>query len=222
MRVGCNIGGRFINILAYADDLVLIAPSWHALQQLLNCLCEEATVIDMKCNTKKTVCMIFSPCKNKYKVADCFPRFKLNSVLLDYVDSFKYLGYMITNTIQDDKDIEREIRNLFVRTNVLMSKFKMCSRSVKIQLFKSFVICLYGSALWKNFSNGTIHKFKSSYNRCIKLFFGYARSYSVTSILLETGLPSCDTLLHNSRVSFNLTLSQTANSVLKSCATITF
>ena len=30
-KVGCNTGGLFVNILAYADDVVLLAPSWSAL-----------------------------------------------------------------------------------------------------------------------------------------------------------------------------------------------
>ena len=29
--VGCNITGVFVNILAYADDIVLLAPSWKGL-----------------------------------------------------------------------------------------------------------------------------------------------------------------------------------------------
>ena len=33
-RIGCNVGGICINILAYADDIVLLAPSWRGLQQL--------------------------------------------------------------------------------------------------------------------------------------------------------------------------------------------
>jgi len=37
-NVGCNIGGKFFNTLAYADDMVLLA-SWFALQKLLtSCL----------------------------------------------------------------------------------------------------------------------------------------------------------------------------------------
>jgi len=36
--VVCFIGDQCVNILAYADDLVLLAPSWHALQLLLNIL----------------------------------------------------------------------------------------------------------------------------------------------------------------------------------------
>ena len=37
-NIGCSIGGYMVNILAYADDLVLLAPSWRALQQVSNCL----------------------------------------------------------------------------------------------------------------------------------------------------------------------------------------
>ena len=32
--VGCNVGGVCTNIFAYADDIVLLAPSWRALQYL--------------------------------------------------------------------------------------------------------------------------------------------------------------------------------------------
>ena len=33
--VGCTMGNQFTNVLAYAGDLVLLAPSWKALQFLL-------------------------------------------------------------------------------------------------------------------------------------------------------------------------------------------
>jgi len=31
-----HVGGTFINMLMYADDMVLLAPSWNALQCMLN------------------------------------------------------------------------------------------------------------------------------------------------------------------------------------------
>ena len=39
-RLGCNIGGIMVSLLVYADDniKVLVAPSWHALQELINIL----------------------------------------------------------------------------------------------------------------------------------------------------------------------------------------
>jgi len=33
--VGCIYYGMVINLLAYADDMVVLAPSWRALQTLL-------------------------------------------------------------------------------------------------------------------------------------------------------------------------------------------
>jgi hypothetical protein len=59
--VGCNIGGMFVNILAYADDIVLLAPSWAALQILIDVLQNEATGLDMTINVGKTLCMMFKP-----------------------------------------------------------------------------------------------------------------------------------------------------------------
>ena len=56
LRIGCNIGGIFLNLFAYADDMVLIAPSWFALQKLLVTIQDEATSINMSFNTKKN-CM---------------------------------------------------------------------------------------------------------------------------------------------------------------------
>jgi len=68
---GIIIGGFFTNIFAYADDMVLLAPSWRALQHLLKILQECASDIDLMCNVNKTVCMIFPP-KDKQKVLEQF------------------------------------------------------------------------------------------------------------------------------------------------------
>ena len=45
--IGCNVGGTFYNILAYADDMVLLAPSWFALQWLIDILSVFAVDIDV-------------------------------------------------------------------------------------------------------------------------------------------------------------------------------
>ena len=68
-NIGCNIGGISYNILAYADDIVLLAPSWKALQFLINLLYRCALFIDMSCNVAKTVCMVFNP-KNRKIIVD--------------------------------------------------------------------------------------------------------------------------------------------------------
>jgi hypothetical protein len=35
---GCKVGDLFVNVLAYADDIVLLAPVWRALQKLIDTL----------------------------------------------------------------------------------------------------------------------------------------------------------------------------------------
>jgi len=55
-RVGCNVARPSLSIVAYADDMVLLAPSWHAMQELLRILDSHCHVLDIACNTKKTVC----------------------------------------------------------------------------------------------------------------------------------------------------------------------
>ena len=106
--VGCNVGGVCTNIFAYADDIVLLAPSWRVLRYLIDVLADGANSIDMLCNTDKTVCMIFSPKDKRKLVTSTFPSFQLDSRDLNYVTEFKYLGYLITNDECDDKDILRE------------------------------------------------------------------------------------------------------------------
>jgi hypothetical protein len=93
--IGCSIGGIFVNIFAYADDMVLLAPCWSALQELiilLESICHE---FDLVCNTKKTVCMMFSPKDSSKRVALTFPAFSLGSQTLQFVSQFRYLGHII-------------------------------------------------------------------------------------------------------------------------------
>jgi hypothetical protein len=46
--------------------MVWLAPFWHAFQLMLSILQSEAVSIDMICNIKNTVCLIFAPkCRNR-------------------------------------------------------------------------------------------------------------------------------------------------------------
>jgi len=69
-------------------------------------------------------------------------------------------------------------------------------------------VWLYGVALWSYFSGCIMTKFKYCYNKSMKKFFGYTKYYSVTEMVLELGLPSFDTVIHNYR---NLFLSVWSN-----------
>ena len=219
-HIGCNIGGVMINVLAYADDIVLLAPSWSAMQNLIVVLETNSKDIDMVCNVDKTLCMVFKPKCRTNIVTSQFPNLMINDKPLYFVDEFRYLGHIINHDFTDDNDIKREIRNLFMRTNLLIRRFNKCSVAVKCMLFKSYCVCLYDAALWSTFRACTFQKLKSAYNKCVKIFFGYSRSYSVTSMLQEIGLPTFSVLMHNYRLSFLQQWTNSINYILKYVADI--
>jgi len=213
-RVGCNVGGMFVNILAYADDVVLLAPSWWAMQYLINLLAKCADRIDMLCNTDKTVCMVFPPKDRRKIVNHVFPCFKMNNMNLKYVQQFKYLGHVISNEERDDDDILREVKAMFTHANILTRRFGACSVSVKIALFRSYCICFYGMELWKSYTMSAINRLRSCYVKCMKLFFNYPKYHSVTNMLFELELPSFDTLIWNSKARFKRQVKNCCNGII--------
>ena len=204
-----------INVLAYADDIVLCAPSWRGLQQLIDLLVIEIANIDMICNVRKTVCMTFLPRMRDKIISRTFPCFQLDGTPLTFVNDFKYLEHHISCDLSDDLDIRREIRNMFLRTNILIRKFAKCSMVVKLLLFRTYCLCLYDNALWLNHTAGIMCKLQYCYNKCIKLFFGFERRHSVTQMLLELGLPSFATVMHNSKYVFTQSWVSSCNTIVR-------
>jgi len=154
-------------------------------------------------DTNKTVCMVAGP-YNKYKtVCQSFPQFMLTNRSLSCVTQFKYLGHIIENTFCGNADINRELKNLFGRANVLIRRFSSCSSQVKLRMFRSHRICFYDNSSMEEFSCYYIlDKLASAYVKCLKLFFVVPKYCSVSAMLIQLGLPSFNTLLHNAKVGF--------------------
>ena len=85
------------------------------------------------------------------------PTLCLNDVPLTFVTSNKYLGVIIHDKHQDDDDIMRYVKSLYSRGNMLISRFKTCSSSIKVKLFRSFLCNAYGCHLWSTYKQYT-HK----------------------------------------------------------------
>ena len=131
--------------------------------------------LDIESNIKKTVCMILMPRSKTRYITDDFPSFTTDGCVLNFVSEFRYLGHVLRDSL-NDYDIYWEMKSLFVRTNMLISRFRHCSKNVQFVLFRYFVLCMYDVALWKYYSVTAFNKFRAAYNKCIKKLFGYARS----------------------------------------------
>jgi hypothetical protein len=196
--LGCKVAGRIWNCLAYADDIVLFAPSWRGLQALMDKFLLLVKDIDMEINCSKTKCMIFEPMYMRFRFLHNVSMFRLDRVEIGYCDSFRYLGHIICNTLDDRDDVNREIRLLFYRSNRLINKFALCTVNVKKVLWNSFVNCVYGVGIW-NVSENALQLFLRSYNMCLKKFVGYQKYDQNRNVLFELGMTSPMTLVVNAR-----------------------
>ncbi len=197
--VGCRIGNRPCNVLLYADDIVILSPTWHAQQSLLDLCNSIISSLAMTFNTSKSVTVIFTPYKAKWRVDYTFPAFELQGCKLSVVDKCKYLGHYISAEDDDNVDIMHQKGLLYARTNFLLRKFAKCSTEVKICLFKAFCINFYGMSLWNRYNATVFQALESAYVKCIKMFFQYDKRHSVTAIFMELGLPTLTTLLFNAK-----------------------
>ena len=82
------------------------------------------------------------------------PNFKLNGMILHVVASYKYLGYYITGDLSDDDaDINRQRRTLFVQGNIIRRKFNICSFDVQLTLCRTYCSPMHTAQLWWNYKN---------------------------------------------------------------------
>ena len=90
------------------------------------------------------------------------PNFKLNSIILHVVASYKYLGHYITDDLSDDDDINRQRRTLFVQGNILLRKFNMRSFCVKLTHVRTYCSPMYRVPV--EYNNSTLTKLQIAYH----------------------------------------------------------
>jgi len=104
--VGCFIGLHVVGALAYADELVLLAPTASAMLKLL-AICEDyAREYNISFKALKSKCLVALPkncCNTLKKVNDC--TLYIDGTMIDLVPSFSHLGHLITSDSDDGEYI---------------------------------------------------------------------------------------------------------------------
>ena len=105
-RVGYFIGHHYAGAFAYADDIVLIAPSPSAMRTMLS-ICNKFTVSSEVCfNTLKSKCIIIRPKNERYCTLYHYRNvhmtsFQINDKGKEFVDRYKHT---INATLDDNDD----------------------------------------------------------------------------------------------------------------------
>ena len=140
--IGCHVGLTYAGAFGYADDIALVAPSLSSLKQMIS-ICEEFA---------KSHSIVFNPSKTKLL---CFnldplseiPPIYLNGVQISIVEHEKHLGNYISTNISD-RNIIANVCDLYQRSNLLISDFRVCDSQTLDCLHKTYCMHMYGSELW--------------------------------------------------------------------------
>ncbi|CAG9129821.1 unnamed protein product [Plutella xylostella] len=109
----------------------------------------------------------------------------LGGVELNRVTEFKYLGHVVTETLVDDLDMERERRALAVRSNMLARRFARCTRQVKLTLFRAYCQSFYTCSLWVNYTRRAYSALRVQYNNALRIVLGLPRFCSASGMFAE-------------------------------------
>ena len=136
----------------------------------------------MKFNENKSVVLNF---KGHRFEANPSVKLYLNGSLMKTAVSYTYLGHIISNSLNDNKDIVWQLKNFYGKLNMLLRTFGSCSNAVKLQLFMSYFGSMYTAFLWCDFIQRKYRQFEVAYNNVFRRFLGCDKYCSASSIFVE-------------------------------------
>jgi hypothetical protein len=210
-KTGCVIGNTLLNHLMYADDLAIMSPSTVGFQQLLDICSKYGVAFDVQYNAKKSFVLI---CRTKEDQKVHFPMFYLSGHCICVSNCTKYLGHIITDKMEDDADMYRQRRMLYIQANMLVRKFHYCSDDVKVHLFRAYCTPMYAAPLWVNYKKETMRKLQVAYNDCLKILLKKPRSSSASKLFCDLRLSCLQALLRNLMFKFMCRLDESQNCII--------
>jgi hypothetical protein len=139
-----KIGGQFINTVKYADDLVLLAKEEKVPQDMIDKLIDIERCYGMEMNVEKTKVMKISRQPSPVKIM-------IAKKQLENVESFKYLGSVLTNDGRSTCEIKCRIamaKAAFNKKRALFTSTLDLELRKKLVKFYIWSIALYGAETW--------------------------------------------------------------------------
>ena len=197
LDVGCRFGMSRINVVAYADDIVLLASSHSALELIYKEFKNSMRHLKLKINVIKSKVVLF------YKGRQ---RINFNNITIDnddfeVVSEFTYLGNIITYNLGDSGDVKLKLNNFYSSFHSVFRNFNGINLESFLHLFNSICVPQYGLPLWNSpniFNNQIFKAFEVAYSNALKKILGcpkFSSSHIVAAIcqqlLFQHGVNLC-------------------------------
>ena len=188
LGLGAHVAGMYMGVAAYADDLVLVAPTRHAMQQML-AVCEDyadryniffTTHVNPEQSKSKCIYMVGNA-RNLVKPVPL----RLCGQDLPWVETATHLGHELhsSGTMEHDANIARA--RYIDQTVEVRQSFSFASPVEVVRALEVYTTSYYGSMLWNLQGNGAA-QFFNSWTTAIKLVWDCpraTRTYLVQQVL---------------------------------------
>ena len=175
-KTGCWFDKQFVGILGYADDLLLLAPSRDALQEMITNCSILAKELNLNFSThddpkkSKTKCMAF------LKKERNLSNIRLDGKELPWVKSAKHLGCKVAT--EEGGNLRSDLmekRAVYInKVNELTQEFHYAHPTTKVRINNIFNSYFYGSCLWNLFGNEAI-RLEKTWNVSHRIMLGLPR-----------------------------------------------
>ena len=161
-HAGCYIENVFFGAFAYADDLVILAPTLQSLNNMLNTCERYASEYNVMFNAQKSKLIVRSRDPNYVPVVNV-------SFMSDFIEAVphdKHLGNMFGNVSQNEL-VANLINDFQRRVNMIKHHFKYLPSHIMYHIFKTYCMPLYGIQLLDLDSN-VISRFYVAWRKAIR------------------------------------------------------
>ena len=183
---GISIDDEKLCILAYADDIALVAENEEDLQSMLNIVQKWCTTWDVIVNTHKSQIVHFrakSTPETRYE-------FIMSGKELAKVEKYKYLGLVIDYKLDFKVTAESVAKSANRALGLLIAKSKACGGlpyNCFSKLYESMVIpiIMYGASVWGHKQYSCIN---AVHNRLCRYFLGVGKFTPNAAVQGDMGL----------------------------------
>ena len=184
LDMGCRFDVSRVNLIAYADDIVLLAENSANLETIYRIFSSKIKDLKLRINTSKSKIMLFY-CKDMKNVPISMT---LDNEYFEVVKEIKYLGNIITYNLNDEPDVRSKLNSFYSSFNSYFRSFNGLYFDNFLFLFKSFCLPQYGLELWNSnniFNRVIFRSFEVAYSNSLKRILGcpkYASSHITADI----------------------------------------
>ena len=182
--MGCHIKNHFYGCFLYADDIILLSPSVHGLQVMLNVCCSTSSSLLLEFNCSKSFCLQFGKVCSK-----SIDPLSLGTNSISWVDSLKYLGvHLLGSRRHVTFDVGPLKRSFYRACNCIASHASKLDEILHLYLQETYSLPLLTYALPAvSLSARQSNELNVCWNSVYRLIFGFRKWESVKSFINGLG-----------------------------------